>query len=229
MGRLVDRVPWLKKLGPVWKVLDAFDTVAGLWERIPGWAKGWLGRVGGIPIYWAIWTWASHRVGAWLDFGTRNWPLAILIGLLLAAVTWALIEALRYRSMQRTIRARVDHEGRPMGEVTIVEPVYVPEDHAKPSGGDQPVEIVTALSKFMEEAQALHKWAEDRERPEGDLIRTSNEWHGRIQDYLETHLGRDYRVRLHIHHGMERYGGSYPKFSKERIELCKDLDFDIRR
>ncbi len=50
MSRLIDRVPWIKKLGPLWKVLDTFDTVAGLWERIPNWTKRWAWRVIGFPI-----------------------------------------------------------------------------------------------------------------------------------------------------------------------------------
>ena len=99
----------------------------------------------------------------------------------------------------------------------------------KGKSGSQTVEIVKALSKFMEEAQALHEWAKNRGRPEGGLIRSANRWHDRVHAYLETQLGRDCRVRLHIHHDMQRYGGPYPKFSKERNKLCEDLDYDIRR
>ena len=138
--RIRERYTWLKRVGPLWKTLDAFDTVLGLWERIPGFAKNVtsafiLSLFLGSPL--ALLLRSLEVIG-------DNWIWFVLVALLIGSVFWFVIAgALSLRPSQ------VPPE-QPRGRVEVTEPVYVPEDHAKPSGvlaGSRSQGSLRAISK----------------------------------------------------------------------------------
>src|SRR3989304_7806105 len=97
MSRLVERIAWLRKLSPLWKALEATDTVLGWWERVPRAARHLIG----FGLSWVFIAFGLKAASAAFDYGTENWPAAILAGLALAAVLWGVTEALLFRSMRR--------------------------------------------------------------------------------------------------------------------------------
>ncbi len=109
------------------------------WGRLPKSLREWMWRLVLFPVAMTVWTFVSQQVGTWQDFATENWGWALLAGALLATITWAVIEALRLRLMQRGIGATTGQASEGSGEITVVEPVYVPEDHIKRSVTQEPV------------------------------------------------------------------------------------------
>lgn len=99
-SRIKKTANWLKKFGPVLRAIEVGEMVWGLWERIPLPMRGWAWRIVVAPFLVAALAFVSKRVGESQDILTENWGWAILAGLLLAATTWAVFEAARYRSMQ---------------------------------------------------------------------------------------------------------------------------------
>jgi hypothetical protein len=141
MGRLRGRIPWLRKLGALWKALEVTDTVLGWWERVPR-----LGRhLIGFALSWVLFSFGWATLSALANYGTRNWPVVLLIGFTVAVLTWAVIEALRYRFMQRSAIAsqpepetKVAEPGEEVGVATtaqgdggISERVYLPDHVVK--------------------------------------------------------------------------------------------------
>lgn len=96
MGRPLERIAWLKKLSAIWKALEATDTVLGWWDRVPRAVRHLIG----FGLSWLFITFGLRVASAGFDYGTENWPAAVLAGLALAAVLWGVIEALRFHSMQ---------------------------------------------------------------------------------------------------------------------------------
>ena len=127
---------WLKKFGPALRAIELGETAWSFWERLPNSVRDWVWRLVLFPVGIAIWSFISQRVGEWQGVATENWGWALLAGALLAAITWALVEASRYRLVSGRVASQTDTQGvkEGTGTSTIVEPVYVPEDHDKPSG-----------------------------------------------------------------------------------------------
>ena len=66
--------------------------------RVPRLARHLIG----FGLSWLFITFGLKLASAAFDYGTENWPAAVLAGLALAAVLWGVIEALRFGSMRRT-------------------------------------------------------------------------------------------------------------------------------
>ena len=156
MGRLLERITLLKKLSPIWKALEFTDTVLGWWKRVPTPVRHLIH----FGLSWLLITFGLKLASAALDYGTENWPAAVLAGLALAAVLWGVIEALRFRSMrssatasQREPEAKLGEPGEQegseattaLGHGSVSERVYLPDHVVKDS------EVIMTLGRVSGE------------------------------------------------------------------------------
>ncbi len=159
----------IRKFGPLLRAIELGEMAWGLWDRIPTSVRRWAWRLVEAPILLAIWVFVSQRVGEWLDIATKNWGWALLAGVLLAAFSWFVIEASRYRLVSGRVAGQTDTQGvkEGTGTITIVEPVYVPEDHAKPSaepatdGTQQLIKVTPNHGSGMKPTQGTTVWELD--------------------------------------------------------------------
>jgi hypothetical protein len=91
-------------------------------------------------------------------------------------------------------------------------------------------ELVDELVDFAKEVAVLHAWAVDPKREDVGLEDAVNDWHDRIEPFLDSNFGKQYFVRLHNHREFTFFSGdSRISWSQYRINVRHHLDGDSRR